>query len=57
MSKACKCDRCGKFFEPTNYPTKPVYYVTKTPPGYCTIEYDLCDKCQDDLEEFMEGKK
>ena len=59
MSKARKCDRCGKFYERNtvnweDYAARDVVY-SLTINGRCTnmITYDLCDQCINDLKGFM----
>ena len=59
MSKARKCDKCGKFYEKNtvkweDYGTRGVA-CGFTINGSCTtmITYDLCDSCVEELKEFM----
>ena len=53
MAIANKCDRCGAYYTKTKNPTlkliksKGVHFSS----GY---KLDLCDKCQEALEEFMD---
>lgn len=65
MSKALKCDRCGKFYE-KNEEHKLTYNGCKTVPdgvatttanGFCNKNYDLCDQCLNDFLYFMNGGK
>ena len=69
MSKALKCDRCGKFFEPymfkqgyeksTNY----IRLETKNANIYVNDDrivdavYDLCEDCNSELEQFLNKYK
>lgn len=60
MSKAMKCDRCGKFYEKNSTKwylnggsiTRGINIMNKD--GLVTAEYDLCDSCIGDLRHFME---
>lgn len=59
MAKACKCDRCGKFYQDhikenggkfidCNF-VKGVRIFT----NFAFKDYDLCDECIDELYKFM----
>ena len=49
MADAKKCDRCGKFYEgnEVRYSEKGLVVCNKH------YEYDLCEDCLKDLDEFM----
>lgn len=51
MSNAYKCDRCGAYYDEE---TTGEYNITETK-MIGAREQDLCDECQDDLDEFMDG--
>lgn len=63
MSKALKCDRCGKFFEKKDMEEKygdreRVYYVTTTLYFHDPdSSIDLCPECYGKLEKWMEANK
>lgn len=55
MSKALKCDRCGKFFELKDMDEK---YCDRTDiysPRSCGM--DLCPECYGKLEKWMEANE
>lgn len=53
MSKAYKCDRCGKLFEKYNFQgTSEFYHVTRNPNFSCDC-LDLCPKCNAELQEWV----
>lgn len=50
--KACKCDRCGKFYLPD-------YHVTIAVDKWDGVNWDhldLCNDCQDEVEEWLNEK-
>lgn len=52
MSFAKKCDRCGTYHDGL------INRLTTT--GHTLLdehEYDLCDECRDEFEDFMNGVK
>lgn len=54
MASAFKCDRCGRYMDKTNTTIFPKVAKSWVNGGYGHHEfYDLCDKCQKDLELFM----
>ena len=55
MSKALKCDRCGKFYELNLLEDEKTVrgVVLQDRRGYTITEYDLCDECRDQLLEFL----
>lgn len=55
MSKALKCDRCGKFYELNLLEDEKIVRgtVLQDRCGYAIREYDLCDECRDQLLEFL----
>jgi hypothetical protein len=54
MANAFKCDRCGEFFmKPDDVIKYPC--IHKNYYGGKLIAFDLCDKCQKDLELFMQN--
>lgn len=57
MSKAYKCDICGKLFEDCDRTTPPrKWYIT--PSKFCVgIYLDICETCQDKLDNFVENKE
>jgi hypothetical protein len=59
MSKAMKCDRCGKFYEKNrvkwNYGgsiTRGINVVNNN--NLIAVECDLCDSCIEDFRAFMD---
>lgn len=53
MSKAYKCDRCGKLYESYKYQkTSEFFNITRTPniSGNCL---DLCPKCNAELQSWV----
>lgn len=57
MSKAYKCDRCGKLFEPYKYQKSAEFLnITRNPcmSGDCL---DLCPKCNAELQEWVANDK
>ena len=51
--KACRCDRCGKFYLP-NY-----HHVTIAVDKWGGLNWDhldLCNNCQGELEEWLNEK-
>ena len=55
MSKALKCDRCGKFYELNLLEDEKTVRgaVLQDRRGYTITEYDLCDECRDQLLDFL----
>ena len=55
MSKALKCDRCGKFYELNLLEDEKIVRgaVLQDRCGYAIRESDLCDECRDQLLEFL----
>ena len=55
---AKKCDRCGKYFDSNNHylilKAKPIIDLTEPMFGN---EYDLCESCQQDFNNFMNSYK
>lgn len=53
-----KCDRCGKIWSfPESYGTRhDGHFLITWAGGLGKIERDLCIKCMDDFEKFMETK-
>ena len=49
MSKARKCDRCGKFYE--DYES--AYHVTTTKGAYTNKTVDLCPDCTQKLIKWL----
>lgn len=54
MSKACKCDVCGKLFEERR--AVPELTIKKYRHPYGEERLDLCDECQKKLENFVNKK-
>lgn len=65
MSLACKCDRCQKFFSPSNKQSK--NRITRIKVGLFSLnndnrgpmdykDYDLCDSCAEALEVWLNEK-
>ena len=54
MSRANKCDRCGKLYE--RKISHDSYRIVKILP-YTEDRIDLCEDCQRELEEFMNQSK
>lgn len=55
MSRAIKCDRCGKLCEAPTF--VPDIRVKKCMHLFDDYYYDLCPECQQKLENFLEGKE
>lgn len=61
MSRAIKCDRCGKYYEAKidNYYVKNTYPVNSikvcNDSGFDLGTYDLCRDCMRDLYDFLTG--
>ena len=53
MSLARKCDRCGKYYDGVRCRIT----VESRNPEFTDDEYDLCDPCKLEFEEFMKGAK
>lgn len=51
MSRACKCDRCNKFYEKLNDNTGIAAISVKYVDDYKSSYYDLCPDC---VKEFHE---
>ncbi len=51
MAKACKCDICRKLFEERL--AIPDLCITKYTHGYGDTRLDLCEGCQEKLENFV----
>lgn len=63
MTKAYKCDMCGRYVELNAYRgEKPAGHVSFDRyfgyfvDGYDPREYDLCDDCSKVVNDFIEGK-
>ena len=55
MALACKCDRCGEYYDiPDMYVNR--ITVTETSLVGRNNLKDLCPDCTEKLREFMEGK-
>lgn len=54
MSKALKCDRCGKLYEPYE-PISNQFYVTQK--AFNGTTWDLCTDCSWELYCWMEDKR
>lgn len=52
--RACYCDRCKKLFKADQDPTTTVEFLRYNEKVF---DGDLCDDCQDKLEDWLEGKK
>lgn len=49
MARVYKCDRCGAYYDK---PSKRIRYTNST--GSSTYgEYDLCDKCAEEFEQWL----
>lgn len=62
MSKALKCDRCGKFFEHKDMEEKcgereRVYYIRTSFFDAPNSVIDLCPECYGKLEKWMEANE
>lgn len=69
MSKARKCDRCGKFYEPYFCDDQSRFALDVNGIAFAKIfsdgeprvlnndSYDLCQKCLDDMHEFLKIPK
>ena len=55
MSKACKCDICGKLYE--DLPPYPDLRLYRYQDPHGEHRLDLCDECQKNLERFVGGTK
>ncbi len=60
MSKALKCDRCGKFFiiedlKEKHDGDKEYYYLSRSSRKSLDRPYDLCPDCYDQLRSWMMG--
>lgn len=55
MAEAKKCDRCGVYYAKSNHNCVITRGYWFEGPG--NITWDLCDKCADDLDIFMNGAK
>ena len=53
MSKACKCDICGKLFN--DRMATPDLTIERYRHPYGSERLDLCDECQTKLEQFVNG--
>lgn len=54
MSKAYKCDRCGRFFDGNSIPLKRYVVIgTRLQPAH--KEKDLCKECYEQLNEFLKS--
>lgn len=59
MSKAMKCDRCGKFYEKNRVKWNYGGYITRginvvNINNIIAVECDLCDSCIEDFRAFMD---
>lgn len=54
--KACKCDRCGKFYLPDYLKTVAVGYAVDKWNGLNWYHLDLCNDCQGELKEWLNEK-
>lgn len=63
MAKACRCDRCGKFFMSEDFRKhfendETAYYLIKSIFGPSESNlYDLCIDCYSELKNWMDNKK
>lgn len=62
MSKALKCDRCGKFFELKDMKEKygdreRIYHITTDICSPRSCGMDLCPECYGKLEKWMEANE
>lgn len=67
MSKALKCDRCGKFYEKNEeHVFEEIFSIRKKPiarvsltneDGNLVEEFDLCDDCMGGLLAFLKEKE
>lgn len=61
MARAMCCDRCGEFFkfDDDTYCGRKYKLLDHTKRGSCMLNgdwVDLCDKCYEKLEQFMDNK-
>ena len=61
MARAMCCDRCGEFFkfDDETYSDRKYKLLDHTKRGSCMLNgdwVDLCDKCYEKLEQFMDNK-
>ena len=59
MSKAMKCDRCGKFYEKNRVKWNCEGSIARgidvvNINSLIAVEYDLCDSCIEDFRAFMD---
>lgn len=62
MSKALKCDRCGKFFECKDMEEKygdceRIYHITTNLYNPRSFSIDLCPECYGKLKAWMEANE
>lgn len=60
--EAKKCDRCGKFYAPENKKATingsiPAFMQLVNNYGWSINQYDLCDDCVKDLQQWLKNKK
>ena len=53
MSRACKCDRCNKFYEKLDDNTGIAAISDKYVNNYATCYYDLCPDCVKEFHEWF----
>ena len=57
MSKAYKCDRCGKLFDPyMNQKSSDFFHITRNP-KFTDDCLDLCLNCSAELQEWVANDK
>ena len=52
MSKAYRCDRCGKYYHDLSEANK-IEIIGRWDPAVDSFTYDLCNDCRNALEEFL----
>lgn len=61
MSKALKCDRCRKLYEPYDgikfRPTSNPYNTLRLTNNYIGAEFDMCPECMEKVIEFIKAGK
>lgn len=56
MSKACKCDKCGEYYDITAAIPARIYSVVVSKHPYDDVYLDLCTNCYEKLCEFLKGQ-